>query len=259
MDNFIQILSNTVATSVFIAVGVFIFRSWLQAWLTKGVSHQFDKKLEEFKAELSDKTARELAAHSASISAQTIGANKRIEAVDSFWNAVCSVKQEISPAFPLTSYLTEEEYLERIQSPDYVLTEIDRDDMQYIRRFEELKIENLRPFISGKLWQYFFSYRAFLSRLKSLEAKCADGDTDGLWYKDDGVRQILSNAITNNELETALDTPFKSPMHIINLVEFRMIEEMHKIVNGEEFGKESFTHLQKIVDASRNSNMAQES
>lgn len=250
MSQLLEFLGSVTVSTVILALVIFIGRNWLQAWLAKGVEHRLDKKLEEFKAELSDRTARELSAHSASISAQTIGANKRIEAVAAFWDAICTVKKEINPAFLLCSYLTEEEYLEKIQSPDYILS--DRDGLQYVTRFDELKVPNLRPFISGKLWQLFFTYRAFLGRLKWLEAKCAEGDRSGLWHKDDGVRQILAYAITNNEFESALDTPIKDPTRIIDLIEFRMIEEMHKIVNGEEFGKESFTHLQKLVDASRN-------
>ena len=256
---FSGILGNAAVISVIIGLGVFIGRNWLQAWLIKDAQHNFDKKLEEFKIELSDKTARELAAHSAGISAQTIGAEKRIEAVESFWNAICNVKQEISPAFPMFSFLTEEEYLQQIQSPEYVLSGADKDGMQYFRHFEELKVENLRPFISGKLWQLFFAYRAFLGRLKILEAKCAEGDAEGLWYNDNGVRQILSYAVTTDELEAALDTPFKSPVRVTELIEFRMIEEVHKIVNGEEFGKESFTHLQNLVDLSRNPKTNQKS
>src|SRR5690348_12086054 len=88
---------------VLASVGVFVARHWIVAQISKGVQHNFDRQIEELRAELRRNEERfksdlrdkegEIAALrntvlSGSVSRQTLLDKRRFEAVEKVWTAV---------------------------------------------------------------------------------------------------------------------------------------------------------------------------
>lgn len=253
----LEVLESTGITALLVAslfggLG-WVFRNWIFTKITGSVEHDFSKKLEEFKVDLTAQTSRELAAHGAGVSAQIIGAEKRIEAIDKLWQIVCKIRNRKYKPFSLLCYLTEDEYLERIASEENgpQLRNGDIETSHYFDLINELNPEALRPFITPRMWQLFFIYRAFNGRLIFLEEKCAEGESEYFWTRDNGVTQILGHVLTEEQFKKILDGPFKDPTRINDALEGAILADAHAVINGEEFGKESLRLSKSLQDISK--------
>lgn len=235
----------TLITSLLIGLALFVGRNALRTWSTKGVEHSFEKKLEAFKANISARTSRELAAHNAAASVQLLGAQKRLDAIDQLWRSVLRIKNRRHPPFAPLSFLLEDEYFE--SAADF------RKDISYDselaafhKEYEEDGVEMLRPFLSPVLWQYYFIYRAFYGRLIYLDHKFLRGERDAFWARDNGIQQILTHAISKEAFAEVIKGPFQDPTQILNLLEYEILKEAWKLINGQAFGEESFKQAEYL-------------
>ncbi|MEM9617820.1 MAG: hypothetical protein AAF936_07650 [Pseudomonadota bacterium] len=246
----------SIGSALVISFVIWLGRNWFTSKIVKGVEHRFDIKLEEFKSKLSAQTSRELSVHGAAVSAQMLGAEKRIEAIQKLWNSICKIRNRDYRPFALLSFLTEDEYIERITSgdPEYAIPDSKEEAFKYIKFTESLNLEELRPFITQKLWQLYFVYRAIAGRLIFLEGQCSNGRSECIWYRDEHIRHILAYALTAEQIKDTTTQTFKDPAKVIDAVEWQILSEMHKIANGEMFGHESAklaVSLQDIMQTAR--------
>ena len=251
MLNLTRELLSTTGQTVVLASGiisllVFLGKPALRAWVLKGVEHAFDRKLEAFKSELSARTLRELAAHTAGASAQMIGAQKRIEAVEILWHSVLAIRNRAQMPFGSLAFLTEEEYLAKASEFLDPLTDSVVASTDFIKDCEKSGTDALRPFLSPVLWRYYSVHRTFYARLIFLDARFLSGNRDAFWTRDKGVLQILKQAMQEEKFQHVLTAPFQDPTRILSILENEILEEIWKLVNGEAIGKESLEHVEAL-------------
>ena len=163
-----------------------IFRSPIAEWITKGVQHEFDVKLEkiratlkaseeELKSDLREKEAEigilRNTVLSGSASRQALLDKRRLEAVEKIWTAVNDSVQ-LKNLFSMTVHLNYEAIAERIQESKIqrFLETIDTTGPSV-----ELKnsARDERPFVPEIAWAYFSAFTTLLTfnlvRFKTLK------------------------------------------------------------------------------------------
>jgi hypothetical protein len=247
----------TIGSALLIGFVVWFGRNWFASRIAKGVEYKFDVKLEEIKSGLHAQLSRELSVHGAAVSAQMLGAEKRIEAIQELWACICKIQNRKYKPFALLSFLTDDEYIERITSgdPEYATPDPEEEISLYIKFTESLSVEKLRPFIPQRLWQLYFVYRAFNGRLIFLEGECSKGRSECIWYEDQGICSILAYGLTTEQFKDATANTFKDPTTVNNAIEWQMLTEMHKIANGEVFGHESARLSLSLQDILKNAKL----
>jgi hypothetical protein len=174
-DFWLSILS--ICISIGLPLAIFVARNWVVAWITKGVQHRFDVKIEEvraelrkneerFKSDLRDKES-EISALRASVLSGSAGRQslldkRRFEAVERVWTAVNDLAQ-LKLLSGMMAVLNFKAVARESGSPKMqeFLSVIGKGAPET----KDLKLNVARheePFLPELAWAYFAAYRAIL-------------------------------------------------------------------------------------------------
>jgi hypothetical protein len=257
---------------IFISLGVpfaiFVGRNWLVAWISKGVQHQFDVKLEElraelrkneesFKSDLRDKEAEIATLRdsvlSGSAGRQALLDKRRFEAVEKVWTAVNDLAKlkGLSASMALLNYkvVAKEASNPKMQQFLAIIgsSAPDFDSLKNVARDEQ-------PFLPELAWAYFAAYTTILYgslALFSVLKIGLDGADKYLSY--DATRNILMAALPHQKKFIEENEP-GAYHYLLEEIEGYLLTELRKILEGRDADQEAALRAKGIMDAVRQAN-----
>lgn len=88
MNIFFTILTSLVSSGIL----VWVFKEWLSTRLRTSIQHEYDRKLESLKADLSREAAFHAAAHSSFAEGQKAAMERKLAAIDRLWQSLIGFK-----------------------------------------------------------------------------------------------------------------------------------------------------------------------
>lgn len=252
----------SISTTAILALALWLARNLIATRLTKSVQHEFDTKLESLRTELrkneelfrADLRAKETeiavlrsGAMTAMASRQVAFDKRRLDAIDQLWSAFIA----LGPAkgiLVLMSGFNLDKVFERAPHEEK-LREVFK---QIGTGFDEKKIdfsvsEKARPFVSPMAWALFSAYQAIVlqavAKLRLIQFGFGNMDL----LDKDGIKKLVKVALPLYEayIEEHGD---KGYYLLLETLETKLLEELRKMMAGEEDDKEAVERAAKIVE-----------
>jgi hypothetical protein len=232
---------------------IYLFREAIKAWLTKGVSHHFDRQIETLRADLKSKEEKINSLRQSALS----GAGKRrealdkrqLEAIDKLWAAVIDLGQ-LKTASQLMVVIDFEASKKSVGKNENSRRFFETIAKPFdISKMPHNDAEKERPFVSDKAWAFFNAYRAILyyalMQIKTLEI---GGDAPKfLKHKhiDDLVKAALPHQTVNME---KFGTSFCH--HLVDELERTLLKTLKDDLDGSKASAEDIQIAAQILSAS---------
>ena len=164
-----DVASSAIVLAIVTGVG-YLVRDSISAWLSTGIQHKFDSKLEVLSNDLDAKSRQidDLRSGALGVRAQRQGSidRRRLEAIDQLWEAVKVLRQLRGNCSTMAIVKWPEAAVELAKDPKA------RDMFEQISsdlpsRFPVDDAHASRPYISQLAWALFNTYRATLFFLRS--------------------------------------------------------------------------------------------
>jgi len=178
--------------------------------------------------------------------------DRRMAAVEKLWIGVLSLRADFAPVLFFYQILLPSEYDTEYKAGRSLAASIqevnDETTIAAIRRVDP--VEQERPYLGETLWLKFFIYRAFLGRLAYLTIRGKRSGHFIDWTSDDGVRQIISNVLPAETVQSALKGPAASlgVRRLADQLEWSILEEMSLILSGKRSAAESFENAKQLFE-----------
>lgn len=270
INRYLLSLLTSAAFSV-VAVGVvgWLLRRWIIERLGSGIKHEYDLKLETFKARLEEQREFSLAelrtntdrqsaimamAHSAFIAGQGAAMNRTLDAIDRLWNQVLYFRSGFAGMMTLLDILVPNEYagLQDHKNFQKYLDEISiKNQLKFFRESDE-KIEVVRPYVGEYLWALFFSYRAINLRIIYLvrESTANPSKREKIeWFKDEGIRGLLGIVLGKHGIEEFDKQQISKISWLRRVVEAKILDATKQITSGKGYSSESLQQASQIQQA----------
>jgi hypothetical protein len=244
-------------------IALFACRSWIIARITKGVQHEFDVKLEKFRATL--KTSEEqlksgLREKEAEISTlrntvlsgsanrQTLLDKRRFEAVEKIWTAVNDFAP-LKSLYQMTTDLNYDALARRVGEAkiQQFLSTIDttvqnQENLTSVARDE-------RPFVPELTWAFFSAYSTLLTfnliRFKTLKLGIENPQE---FLNTEHVKNILKAALPHRA-QFIDEFDAGAYYHLLEEIETNLLSELRKILEGKETDQNSLKQAKDILSA----------
>jgi hypothetical protein len=259
-DFWLPILS--IALWVVVPVAVFLARNWLLAWISKGVQHRFDVKLEElraelrkneegFKSDLRDKEAEISTLRntvlSGSASRQGLLDKRRFEAVEKVWDTVNDLAR-LKPLSGMMAVLNLKEVANEVKDPrmQQVLKIIGAGvpDIQDLKNVAA----NEQPFLPELAWAYFAAYRTILIGNLFVYTILKTGvEESHKYFSYEGAKKILKVALPHQTKFIDEHEP-ETYYYLLEEIEACLLAELRKILEGKEVDQATVLRAKEIMD-----------
>lgn len=254
----------SISTALLLAL-VWLFRVWILTRLKESVKYEFDvkieglraehqKNVESFKADLRAKDAQIEALRSVALSGlanrQEVLNKRRVEAVEEIWSAVRALKGAENVSETMNKFMVKYKFEEMIkrapQEPEIRAIFNAYFGGKDYDRYLSIDASKARPFVSENTWALFSAYQAMLS-LAVTKAKLLQNE---LYI---GFEFIITEHVSKL-IEVALPHRTKGLQelgelfhhYLLEELKSRILEELQKILNGEESDKETIERAAKI-------------
>ena len=252
----------SISTTIILAVALWLGRNLIAARLTRSVQHEFDTKLESlrtelrkneelFKADLKTKEAEIAVLRSGAMTAMAsrqVALDKcRLDAIDQLWSALIALGPAKWILASMSSFKLEEVF--KRAPHEEKLREVFK---QMGTGFDEKKIdtsvaERTRPFVSPMAWALFSAYQAIVMQAvaKLRLIQFGFGNMDLL--DREGIKKLVKAALP--DYETYIEEHGDKVYHLLlEIIETKFLDELRKMMAGEEDDKEAVERAAKIVE-----------
>jgi hypothetical protein len=234
---------------------IYFSRHAIQTWLTKGISHHFDRQLESLRADLRAKDEKIAAlrqnALTGAIRRREALDKRRLEAIEGLWGAVI----ELAPLQWASKSMTSINFEASSKAVENNLN---------ARKFFELigktyDLEKLprsvgakeRPFVSAKAWALFSAYQAILfygvMQIKVLEM----GENMPQLLKHEHVEALVQAAMPE-QMDNLKKFGTSFSHHLIEPLEELLLAELKENLEGGKATEEDLQMAAQILSASEN-------
>jgi hypothetical protein len=265
-DHWLSILS--ICVSVGLPIVIFAARNWLVAWISKGVQHHFDVRLEELRAEFrrneellkSDLRDRETEIAtlrnnvlSGAASRQALLEKRRFEAVEKVWTAVNDLGQLKGLASMMARLnfkaMANEADDPRMQQVLSMLAGF-APDIQKLRNVAR----DERPFLPEIAWAYFASYTTILygTQARFMMLKTGVRGLDKYLTKE-AAQNILKAALPHQSKFIEENEP-ETYYFLLEEIEANLLVELRRILEGKQADQAATAHAKEILEAVRHAN-----
>jgi hypothetical protein len=238
----------------------FTLREWISARIKSGIQHDYDRKLETYKAELKSEQelailniktslAREAAFHAAAHSSfaegQKAAIERKLNAVDRLWNCVLQIRGSLPAVLTLMDVMTVDDYRRAKDDPKFRTLTTDL-TAEKLKGVAPPSVEEVRPCVGEYLWAVFSSYQSILIRILTL-LLLARTDAEKIeWYKDSGTRHLIDAMLLPAELQAFDELRFGKFTWLQRWLEAQILAATQKVISGEAFGAESLEQARLI-------------
>jgi len=267
-DFIINLVSSSVVSLFFVSILIWFVREWISARLKVSIQHEYDQKLEAYKAQLKSekeialleiKTSleREAALHAAAQASfsegQKASMERRLNSIDMLWGNVLMIHNAIPPLMYLVDVLTIEEYEKNMKSSqDFRNLQISLSaDITKLSKLEMESdkhgpTEKARPYVGEYTWALFVAYYAIMIRAAVGLFIGKDTSSKIEWFKDNGTRSIIEGILSQTEIEEFDSQNFGKFKWIQQIIESKILDSLAKVISGENFSVESLSQAMAI-------------
>lgn len=169
-------------------------------------------------------------------------------AIAALWQGVLDLQEVAGGVLTLYDILTEEELASVYENPRTRAYLDSVGGHRYMGEIDRVgrSVESHRPFLSDRMWQLFFVYRAIVGRIlhKAAEGQATrafpawNKDLDGA--TDDNTVQLARLLLTEPEFEYCLTggsgvpLPFGTPRRVLQILEGKVLGEARDIIRGKK-------------------------
>jgi hypothetical protein len=250
-----------ISTTGAFAVILWLSRTAIQARITKSVQHEFDEKLETlrttlrkneevFKAELREKAAQIEVLRSGAISGlmnrQAVLYKRRIEAVEKLWAAIGRLAPAKNASTYLVSFKFEETLKETAKKPELQAVFEMLGKTIDLKKLSVSDISNERPFVSKIAWALYSAYQAIVT-LAVLKLTMLQTGIDRADFIDKNSTLRLVEAALPHQKEYIKEHGDIAYHFLLEELEQRLLDELQKIIQGEESDKAGVEQAAKIL------------
>ncbi|MGA8583935.1 MAG: hypothetical protein WB715_08875 [Roseiarcus sp.] len=252
-------------------LALFSFRTLIVGWITKGVEHDFNVKLENLRATLktseerlkSDLREKEAeigtlrsSVLSGSAGRQALLDKRRFESVEKIWTAVndSARLRALAQTMAILNYgaVAKETRNPKMQQFLEMVEAVGPDvkELKNVARDE-------RPFVPELTWAYYSAFSTVLHfsllRLHALKSGLADPQEVVTSYH---IKEILKAALPHQSKFIDENDP-GAYYYLLDELELRLLSELRKILDGKEADQSSIQQATNILKATKAANFAQ--
>jgi len=261
-DSIVGIIVSAASGAAASGLLMWLFKEWLSTRLKASIQHEYDRKLETYKAQL--KTEQDLAvldiktalareaafhaaAHASFAEGQKASMERKLSAVDKLWNCVPQFRASLPPVLMVMDVMTVDEYKGAKDHPQFRALAGDVSP-EKIATLAPKSIEEVRPFVGEYMWAVFYCYQTILIRILVL-LQLGRTDAEKIeWYKDAGTRQVIAAVLARAEMEEFDNADFAKITWLQRRLESKLLAAARKIISGENFGAEALDQAKLIQE-----------
>ena len=251
----IYVLSSAAVSSAIAALILFLTKSWIAARLKSSIQHEYDQKLEAYKAQL--KAAQEIslvelrstiekeaalqqAAHASFQQVQKAAIEKKLTSIDELWSAVVHARENTPAILVFLDVMVVSEYSNILKNPEMkeLAAQLGNKRMIEIGNSLGKGVERTRPYIGEYLWALFYAYRAITMRALVLMRMGMSDPKKLNWHEDIGIKQLITSVFTSDQINQFESQEFGKFGYLRNNLEVMMLKAMSKIISGEIFSND---------------------
>ena len=253
----------TLLLAVATPIALVAFKTSITTWITKGIEHDFEVKLEnlratlrtseeQFKSALRDKETEIDALRNNVLSGtagrQTLLDKRRFEAVEKIWTAVNDVAQ--LKIISQTMALLDQDVIAKQTQNQNVQLFLEAMDTT---ASDSLQLKNLarydRPFVPEIAWAYFSAFNAVLffnlARLKVLRSGVQNPQS---LMNTEHIKKVLKAALPHQA--PFIDEQDPSLYHyLLDDIEDKLLIELREVLDGKETDKSQIQRGKEILNA----------
>ncbi|WP_291321271.1 hypothetical protein [Desulfonatronospira sp.] len=264
----------SVATTSILALGLFLGRKMIASFLTKGVEHKFNSKLEKLKSDLRQKeelhklelqskqaeitALRDYAVNSMATRNQAMH-KRQVEAVELIWSTV----QDLAPAKRISSLMAvikfEPALEEAAKNENFRHLFSILDEKLDPSKTGQSMAAKARPFVTPMVWAFFSAYEA-IAMLAVIKLKFfKSGIGSEKWLNTDAMSQLIKTALPHQS--DFIDKYGHEGFHfLLDELENKLLTELQKMMSGVVPDQNNLEQAAKLINSSRETmNMAKQS
>jgi len=240
-----------------------LLREWIGARLTKSIQHEFDRKLEQLRADLRESEERlkaRIREKEAEISALRSGAltalasrhaaldKRKLEAVDQIWAAFNALApaRGLATSMGFIKFESAAELAERDSKARELFSMIGGGfDWN---KLDQSGADKARPFVTPMVWAVYTAIRAIAmhSAMRWMVLKGGLGNKD---YADaDAIRALVVKVLPHYEDYLKQHGPAVY-YYVLQALEERLLAELNTMMSGEEMDRASLKQAAEIIRA----------
>ena len=228
---------------------LYLTKTWLGERIKKSIEHEYLVALERLRADNAQYQSVQAVAMTSFSASRHAAIERRLDCIERLWSAIMRLKAITPTAVTIADSLVASEYEEFCKNPKLV------EVLQYVslhEMTEEMKslsdVEVCRLYIGETLYLLFFIYRAITGRLVFLFEQGRKNGELLPWYRDSGVRQLLTSVVTQEELRAFDNLRVGQLVWVQSLLESKILQHANRIVSGEESADFGFVQAQRIAE-----------
>ena len=233
-----------------VGIMVYLIRTWLAERIRQSITHDFDRRLEEYRNELiqlaSKYNSMQSAANATMIEGQKVAAEFRIRAADEMWREILRLREATSYPLTMLDMLDPSEY-HQMATDGHIQSIALKADTETI--LANPGIEHIRPFVGERLFALLFSYRAIVGGIwVALEEDIKRGHV-APWFHNTHIRQLLSEVLTEEEMKHFEGLTSLRVSWTRNLIEEKILQYLRGLIAGTQSVDDGFEQASRILKA----------
>jgi len=257
----VSVLSSVVASGVLTAVLIWLSKDWMSARIRTSIQHEYDRRLDTLRAQLSAQheshllqlqatitreATRLAAAHSSGTDGQKAPIERTLHAVERLWDGVLRLRTTLPPVLGFVDTLTVDEY-KRMKTHPTFLALSGAWSVERISELIDTDVEQVRPYIGEYAWALFYSYQAVMLRIVAL-LHTGRHDVDKLeWHKDSGTRQLIQAVFSAAELVEFDGTRTGRIAWLQRRFEAHLLAAARTLISGQEFAADDASEQARVI------------
>jgi len=255
-----------VTTTGLLSLVLWLSRTWIKVRLTSSVQHEFDKRLEELKAEfrVAEKSLEaNLAKRSAELEALRSGAlsgitqrralldKRRVEAIDQLWGAL--VRNHSARNLAMTMSALKLEELAKLVTKDHRIREFVK--MSGVG-FDVSKLDYVsgvyaRPYVSDMAWALYSAISAITGYYVAHWVALSNGIDSRRMVDNESVQKLIVAAMPEYK-EYLEKHGISAAYHLLDRLDSLLIKELNRMALDHQQDKESIQQAAEILEQARN-------
>jgi len=259
-DFIISIISSATVSTLFASGLIWLTKSWISTRLKNSIQHEYEQKLEsykatlkaeheialaELKADLEKGTALHIASHTSFSQGQKAAMERKLIAVDKLWESILSLRNSSPAILTFVDLLTPIEFKSITSNKEFneLLSELSPEKIIELMK----NIEEIRPYVGEYTWSLFFVYQTITLRIVFLLYMSRVNAENVEWFNDQGIKQLMRVVLYENEISEFNKIDFGKINWLRQTLEQKIINSVNKVISGEEFGEEALKQANKIL------------
>lgn len=225
--------------------------TFLEARVRRGIGHEFDKKLEEFRADLREKgkamDALRDGALAGMISQQTALFKRRIEAIDQLWLDITDYRSIKAMLVP-TLVSMNKELLEAVAKDDKIANALFQRGIDAGMEKKVTESFKAEPFVSPMAWALASAYRtitvSFIATASVLK-EGADWDKAKIIIEAESIAKLAKEVLPEHA-QTIDEQGYRCYGKCLDTIEEKILNELRNMLEGKEADEKSVQRANDI-------------